>query len=345
MRYYRISLFLLVVLTIAGVAVAQDRKPLAGDEQSQYVVSAKAGVVNVIDGAASVLRFKPFAMPEVLISGDELETGDKVSTGPNSHAEILLNPGCYLRLGARTEFVFLFDGLSNQNRISLLRGSAIIEVSAIDGFIVVEAPRRKFGIARTGLYRFNVAADGKADVAVRKGRVLIDRIEIKEGKRATADGGAPVIASFNKLEADELDDWSKDRARTLIATNKKLSNRGMKGNLAIGLASNTWIYDPFCRCYTFLPYTAGFGSPYGGRYSVCNPYWYRRPGPGFNNGGWPGGYGGGGQSGGGGGGNSSGGGGQPAPPSMPSPRISSPSPSGGSNHGAQPASSPGGRRP
>lgn len=240
--------------------------------------------------------------------------------------------------------MFLFGGLSNHNRIRLLRGSAIIEASALDAFMVVEAPQGKFGIARNGLYRFNVAADGKADVVVRKGRVLIGRTEIKGGKRATADGGAPMVTSFNKNEADELDDWSKERARTLIAANKKLSNRGMKGNLAIGFVSNTWIYDPLCRCYTFLPYTAGFGSPYGGSYSVCNPYWYTRPRPGFNNGGWSGGYGGGGQTGGG-GGSSSGGGGQPAPPSMPSPRISSPSPSGGSHRDAQPASSPGGRRP
>lgn len=343
MRYYRIALFLLVVLTGSSAALAQDRTPLADDEKNQYVVSAKAGVVNMVDGAATVLRFKPFAMPEMLISGDELETGDTVSTGAGVHVEILLNPGCYLRLGERSEFVFLFDGLSNENRIRLLRGSAIIEVSAIDHFMIVEAPHRKFGIARTGLYRFNVAANGKAEVVVRKGSVLIGRTEIKQGKRATADDGQPVVASFNKNEGDELDDWSKARARTLIAANKKLSNRGMKGNLAMGFVSNTWIYDPLCRCYTFLPYTGGFESPYGWRYSVCNPYWYSRPAPGFNNGGWSGGYGGG-QSGGG-GGTSSGGGGQPAPPSMPSPTISSPPSSAGSNHDAQPAAGRGGRRP
>lgn len=343
MSYYRIALFLLLVAVIgASAAIAQDRQPLADDEKDQYVVSARAGLVNMIDGAATVLRFKPFAMPEVLISGDELDTGDTVSTGSGGHAEILLNPGCYLRLGERSEFVFLFDGLSTENRIRLLRGSAIIEVSAIDDFMVVEAPHGKFAIARTGLYRFNVA-DGKTDVLVRKGSVLFGGTEIKQGKRAAADGGQPVIASFNKNVGDELDDWSKERARTLIAANKKLSNRGMKGNLAIGFVSNTWIYDPFFRCYTFLPYTGGFESPYGWRYSVCNPYWYSRPVPGFNNGGWSGGYGGG-QTGGG-GGTSSGSGGQPAPPSMPSPTISSQPSSAGSNHDAQPAAGRGGRRP
>lgn len=343
MRYSRISLFLLVILTNVAAGRAQDHEPIADNDQSQYVVSAKAGVVNIVEGEATVRRFKPFAMPETLISRDELETGDIVSIGQNGHAEILLNPGCYLRLGPRTEFVFLFDELSHENRIRLLRGSAIIEISAMDNFMFVEAPHRVFSIIRTGLYRFNVAADGKAEVVVRKGLIHLGRTDIKQGKRATVDGGAPVIASFHKNEGDELDDWSKQRARTLIAANKKLSKRGMKGNPAMGFVSNTWIYDPGFGCYTFLPYTAGFASPYGWGYSVCNPYWYRRSGPASNYGGGSGGGYGGGQMGGG-GGSSSGVGGQPAAPSM-SRSISSPSHRAGSNHDAQPATSRGGRRP
>jgi uncharacterized membrane protein YgcG len=342
MKYCRIALVLVIVMTGASAALAQDRKPLAADEQNQYVVSAKAGVVNMLDGTVTVRKLKPLAAPEMLISGDELETGDTVRTGRNAHAEILLNPGCFLRLGELSEFVFLFDERSRQNRIRLVRGSAIIEASAVDDFMVVEAPHGKFGIARTGLYRFNVVEGGRTDALVRKGLVLIGRTNIKKGKRVTVDGGAPVIASFNKNEVDELDEWSKERARTLIAANKKLSNRGMKSNLAMGFVSNTWIYDPLCRCYTFLPFTGGFESPYGWRYSVCNPYWYTRPLPGYNNGGWSGGYGGGQQ---GGGGNSSGGGGQPAPPSISAPAISSPSQSAGSRQDAQPAAGRGGRRP
>lgn len=343
MKYYRIALVGLIVLTSSAAALAQDRKPLAADEQNEYIVSAKAGVVNIVDGAVSVRRFKPFAMPEMLISGDRLETGDTVSIGMGGLAEILLNPGCYLRLGERSEFVFLFDELSNEHSIRLVRGSAIIEASAIDNFIVVEAPQGKFRIVRTGLYRFNLEADGKADIVVRKGLVLAGRTEIKQGKRATVDDGAPVIASFNKNEADELDVWSKERARMLIATNKTLSNRGMKDNVDMGFVSNTWIYDPVCRCYTFLPYTGGFASPYGWGYSVCNPYWYRLSGPRFNYGGGTGSGYGGGQ--GGGGGNSSGGGSRPSPPSMPSPTISSPSRSAGPSQDAQPAAGRGGRRP
>ena len=311
------------VLLFATSVLAQDRKPIPPDEMGTYVVSAKAGVVNVVEGAASVTRAVPFANPEMLISGDELRPGDTVKTGAGSRAEILLNPGCYLRLGDASEFVFLFDGSTN-DKIKLSRGSAIVETSAIDDVILVETPKANFEITQIGLYRFNIAADGRTEVAVRKGRVFVGSTAIKGGKRAIVEGGVPTIATLNKNELDDLDGWSRERARTLIAANKKLSNRVMKRSLAMGFASNSWIYDPFCGCYTFLPCTAGFASPYGWSYSVCNPYWYlppwwrhyndgghhRRPG---GSGGQP--TGGGGQAGGSpGGGHPGRGGGHQAPP-------------------------------
>src|SRR2546427_85338 len=93
-------------------------KPISQGEMSKYIVSAKAGVVNIVEGGATVTRAKPFATAEMLISGDELLTGDIVKTGPRGRVEVLLNPGNYLRLGEGSEFVFLFDSAS-ENRIKL----------------------------------------------------------------------------------------------------------------------------------------------------------------------------------------------------------------------------------
>jgi FecR protein len=349
MKYSRIPFFLLVGLAITGAALAQDRKQLPRDEQNQYVVSAKAGVVNLVDGEATVRRHKPFAMPQVLISGDDLEKGDVVKTVASGRAEILLNPGCYLRLGESSEFVFLFDNLYNQNQVKLLRGSMIIESSVSDLPILVAAPGGDFTIIKSGLYRFNVAADGGTQVAVRKGRLLIGQIAIKEGKLASLNGGLPVLVSFNKNEVDDLDDWSKDRAKTLIAANRNLSNRAMKRSLSLGVRHNTWIYDGFYMCYTFLPIGSGFSSPYGWGYSVYNPYWYAIPWWRRNNGGWSGGGGnaGGQPSGGGNAGGGGSGGGHPAPPPMPmdSPRLGPPSHGSGPDRDAPAPIHGGGRRP
>lgn len=315
MNITKSALTVLATLILAASSSAQnrnqDRKPIPRAEMSNYVVSAKAGVVNIVEGEASVIRARPFAIPEMLISGDELQPGDMVKTGANGRAEILLNPGCYLRLGDSSQFVFSFDDFTS-NKVKLLSGSAVIEASAIDGYIFVETPNAKFEIARTGLYRFNAGGDGKPEIIVRKGRALVGDATIKAGKQAIVEGGTAVIAKLNKQEVDALDDWSKTRAKALIAANNSLSNRGMRS--ATGMAvmnNNAWIYDPFCRCYTFLPFTGGFSSPYGWGYSNYNPYWYRFGWGGYYNGGSSGGSSGsggsGGRGGGSGGGNSGGG--------------------------------------
>jgi hypothetical protein len=159
----------------------------------------------------------------------------------------------------------------------------------MDDLIFVETPKAKFELARVGLYRFNVASDGKAEVAVSKGKVLIGDTTIKEGKRAIVEGSTAAISRLNKQDLDSLDDWSKNRAKALIAANSRLSNRGMVRTLGMSFMYNAWIYDPFCRCYTFLPYAGGFASPYGWGYSVCNPYWSYYSNRSYNNGGWYGG--------------------------------------------------------
>ncbi|HEX8088179.1 MAG TPA: hypothetical protein VF762_04960, partial [Blastocatellia bacterium] len=104
---------------------------------------------------------------------------------------------------------------------------------------------------------------------------------------ATIENGSPVIVALDKKAVDSFDAWSKDRAQTLIAENKRLSNREIKRTLTNGFISNMWIRDSACGCYTFLPFTGGFSSPYGWDYRVCNPYWARAWG-GYGSGGYGG---------------------------------------------------------
>lgn len=306
MRITRVGIGTVAFLLAATSLLAQDKRPIPRAELNKYVISAKAGVVNLIEGDAKVIRARPFAIPEMLTSGDELQSGDTVRTGTNGRVEILLNPGSYLRLGEQSEFVFLFDNFTS-DKLKLLRGSAVLEASALEGSMFVETPKASFEIVRDGLYRFNIGADGKAEVAVRKGRVIAGGATIKEGKRAVV-GGSAAIAKLNKKDTDALDDWSKDRSKALIALNSGLSNVGMSRTLGMSFMRNAWIYDPFCRCYTFLPFAGGFSSPYGWNYPVCNPYGYYYSRPRYNNGGWIGGGSSGGGSHSGGGGSGSGGG-------------------------------------
>jgi len=329
MKVKSVVLALGTILLACLAAPAQERKPLPPDEMSKYVISAKSGVINLIEGKVQVLRAKQPDASETPKLNKELQYGDHVTTDSNSRTEILLNPGCYLRLGEQSEVVFLFDEL-DKSELKLLRGSAVLEASSIEAPISVETPKAKFEIDREGLYRFNVVEGGKADVSVRRGRLTVGNTPIKEGKRALVEGETAAIAKLNKNDVDSFDEWSKDRAKSLIAANSRLSLLGVRRALGMSSLVNAWIYDPFCRCYTFLPFADGFASPYGLYYSVCNPfgygYYYQ---PRHNNSGWignnGGNYGGGGSSGGGhssggggtSGGGAGGGGNHPPPPSSP----------------------------
>lgn len=270
MRATRIVPAMLAVLVFAAVAYAQDRKTLPPDEESLYVVSAKVGVVNVVEGEVSYKREQAEWVRTV--AGDELRDGDIVRTHAASRVEILLTPGCYLRLTENSEFV-LTNPHVYQFRIDLNRGSAIIEASSIDGPMKIGAPQGEFSIIKEGLYRFNIRADGRAEVLVRKGRAAVGSLIVKERKKATVGSGEPAaVASLSKTESDSFDSWSRDRARELIALNQRLVQRGAFANPTFAFVSNAWIFDMGCGCYTFLPFRSGFSSPYGWDYLICNPF-------------------------------------------------------------------------
>ena len=333
MRTIKITLATLIILFAVGSAIAQDRKPIPRDEQSMYVVSAKAGVINIIEGDVSYMRDK--AAWSKLTSGDELREGDTVKTGANSRAEILLTPGCYLRLAGNTEFI-LSNTSVNIFKIEILEGSALIEASFIGDPMTVATPKTEFSIIRKGLYRFNVTADGRVEAAVRKGRIAHGKTTIKDGKKAVFDNGTLAVASYGKKDTDNFDQWSKDRAQSLVAVNRGLSKNRVNFTFLFGVDmgfTNVWIRDSRCGCYTFLPYSDRYSSPYGWDYVTCNPFYSGRPRPdydrghgggttGGNNGGGGnhGGYPGGGNNGGG-GGHSGGGGGATPRPTEPPPRF------------------------
>ncbi|HKQ07178.1 MAG TPA: FecR domain-containing protein [Blastocatellia bacterium] len=270
MKATRIALAALALLLLAGLALAQDRKPLPADQEDMYTVSAKVGVLNIVEGDVSYKRDQADWVR--LMAGDELREGDAVKTGASGRAEILLTPGCYLRLAENSAFV-LTNPHVYQFRIDLTGGTAIVEASAIDGPMTVATPKNEFSIIKEGLYRFNLTADGRAEAIVRKGRLAVSNTVVKGDNKAIVEGGQPQVASFNKKQVDGFDTWSEDRARDLIALNKRLAQRGLINPTTLAFVSNAWIYSRQCGCYTFLPFGSGFSSPYGWDYSVCNPYY------------------------------------------------------------------------
>jgi hypothetical protein len=374
MRIKTITLTLSTLLISSVSALAQDRNnSLPAGEQQKYLVSARAGIVNLVEGELNSKKgntgwaalFEGNSNWNKLITGDEVGLNDSVRSTTGTRAEVLLTPGVYLRLAGDTEFVFMFDGDARQE-LELKRGSIVIEAS-VDSWILVSTPKSEVHLVRGGLYRINATPDS-VEVVVRDGAAYFGDAEVKEGRRAVETSGQPLVSKFDKKSIDLFDQWSKDRAKSLIALNSQLSQRTLRNSGLISSINNVWLYDRRCGCYTFLPWSSGYASPYGWDYSVCNPFWSYRPpyyynpgggtvggggggysrppnppsGGGGNSGGGNhggGGYGGGGNRGGGGnsGGGYGGGGGRGSGGAAPSAPAPSPSAHGASS----PSSSPG----
>lgn len=272
----RLMTIALAVLAVPTAGFGQVDKTPIRLQKTDFLVSAEAGWVNVVEGDVAFKRGS--ADWDMVITGDELQTGDVVRTGSDGRAELLLNPGSYLRLSNASEAVFTNTSLDDL-AINLVRGSAIVEVSSVGGwegaFLTMKTPKGKFSIVRGGVYRFNVDETGRSEILVRKGRLVIEGdapVTVKDGKRIVLNGDSPLIASFDKKAEDEFDLWSRTRAEILVAANRKLSRRALS-RAALGFNSGSlWLFDPFRRCYTFLPGFWGYRSPYGGSYSSCNPH-------------------------------------------------------------------------
>jgi len=286
---------LMMAFAVLAVAVGFASNSLAQNRE-KFTISAKAGGVNSVMGHVMVTRAGQSA--QLLTSQDNLAAGDVVTTGRDSQAEILLNPGSYLRLGGDTTFT-LADNSLDHLVLRLNVGSAIIEATGPDDAkfqINIETVHERMAIVRSGIYRVNVSADS-TELLVRKGRVLLaDGQLIKGGKKVTFSGNPLMIARLDKHDVDSFDQWSKQRAETLAQANRKLSNHIFNGYLSNNPlwdywfsprnAWGLWTYSPFSRCYTFLPFYYGWSSPYGNYYGNYFNYfdYYYFPRRGYGNG-------------------------------------------------------------
>src|ERR1043165_1082402 len=198
-----------------------------GQTRDRFGISAKAGGVNAVSGKVSVKR--EGAPARLLTSQDDLESGDIVSTNVSGQVEILLNPGTYLRLAERSEFVMEDTSLDNL-LVRLTKGSAIIEATGPNDlklYIPVVTEQHRMTIVRPGVYRFNVTP-GTTELVVRKGRVALSDNKddvVKGGKKATLNTSGQEIAKLADSDADQFDDWSKTRGQTLARATARLSAR------------------------------------------------------------------------------------------------------------------------
>src|SRR5688572_14775067 len=84
----------------------------------QYVVSTKAGLVNHIEGAVNIT------------ANASIDAGVPLKTGPAGFAEVLLNPGSFLRVGENSE-VIVENVELDTIAVRLVSGTAVIEAAGV----------------------------------------------------------------------------------------------------------------------------------------------------------------------------------------------------------------------
>ena len=278
--------WLLAVFCIAAPAAFAQKDGKVIPTSDKYLISAKAGKVNYVEGATAVSRSG--GTTGMLLKGDQLEVDEQVSTGALGKAEILLNPGSYVRLGENAEFSFKSTSLDDL-RLKVARGSAIFEVFATNQFKVsIYTPKSRVTIINTGVYRLDVEPSGNALLSVIEGQAVVgEKIVaiVKEGQTGTVNGGAVVIGKFDKDRRDALATWSRDRSKDLAKVAKSLKNNNARTSLISAFQAGVWgqrrsfgvwVFDPISGLYCFLPYYSGWNSPYGYGYG-WNIYGYQLP--------------------------------------------------------------------
>lgn len=288
--------FFVAIVAVAFMCIsgyAQDRtvRAAAGDK---YVISAKAGGVNETDGSITVRRAD--GTSGHLIKGDDLNIGDQVWTDTSGKAEVLLNPGSFMRVGPETAFEFTSTSLDDL-RLKIGSGSAIFEVIADDDFrVTVLMPRTAMAFTRSGVYRVDILPDRSSKVSVYKGKVYFGqdgKTVIKSGRSATIAGINADVQKFDKGDRDGLTTWSKDRAKELAKANASLQRNAMRSTLVNSFnrgwnlydSFGLWVFNPSRRYWCFMPFGTGWGSPYGYYYdfdlwNIGMPRWiYNQPPP------------------------------------------------------------------
>lgn len=288
------SLFCAIILLVSGAVTAFAQKEATrAQSRDRFVISARAGGVNAVTGKTGV-HARGSAVWEDLTIKDNLEGGDVVRTGLDGRVEILLNPGSYMRVGENSEFELTSNSLDNLE-VRLISGTAIVEATGAEDtelLINITTPHAKMAIVRRGLYRVNVVPGDATEVIVRKGRLLLSDpdAKIKAGKKLIFSGNSYSVAALTDAEKKDLDSlelWSKSRAQVVAKANQALTSRdrrilrsGFSDDWAFRFSpriGGIWFFDSVFGCYSFMPFYAGWGSPYGGAYSrsFYSGYWWQ----------------------------------------------------------------------
>jgi hypothetical protein len=206
---------------------------------------SKGGLINLVEGDVSI---NSKGNLEEAALQRKLATGDSVVTGSRSRAEILLNPGYFLRVGPDTEFRLAHLSIEDQ-RLEVIRGALIVEIThrRPSGFydpytlLTASTPFGDVSFPGMGVFFVRVSAT-EADVTAIKGKAVVAKRTLAAGNKAVLQPGNVVTSSTQPLD-DELSQWNAERARAQARLNARVAGedwyKQQKGRSYIRLTEDT----------------------------------------------------------------------------------------------------------
>ena len=225
----RSSLLVLVVMALslaATTSAQQQQESLAG-----FIYGVRANAVK-----GQVLYQREDGKFD-LEAGLELQEGDIVRSSRDGYAELLLQPGNYLRIGGETECQILSDQYDKM-QVKLNRGTISLEILGSEAepsnyffpkpaheLIRVITPNAQIFIDQSGIFRINAIAGGRTELIVRDGEAVINGQRVKQKRSAVAATASVVLSDIVSKIEDNFDAWARERAGISVTANRSLKKQ------------------------------------------------------------------------------------------------------------------------
>lgn len=224
---------LLLVGLITLLLIVSQRLTIFAQELPEGLEAIVSGVrINLFEGGVVGERNQKLL---AVSAGMVLEDHDVIRTDKTGRAEILLQPGNYLRIDSDTQFSLQSDQY-DQMRIKLESGSVTFETLGneweVPGYfnnlsngydlIRVITPRGEVFVTPASICRINITKEGATEVFVRKGEAFLNGQLVKAKKGALESNGSITINDRNPKIEDNFDSWCRERAQQLVEANRTL---------------------------------------------------------------------------------------------------------------------------
>jgi len=242
-----------------------------------YTISARPGVINYIEGAASINGSR---ISNKTAGRTFLAANDTLSTEIGK-AEVLLTPGVFLRVGANSEIRMISPSLT-KTVIEVAGGEAFVEAADLvkENDIEILDHGTTTRLLKPGLYKFIATGQPVAAVISGKAEVSVADRKVNLGKnRQTVLDAELKPEKYNSKEESNSDDlyaWSQVRdqyeaassfsaARTAMASSYASGGwgAGYGGGYGFGGYGPGWAWNPAFNSWAWLPGDGAFFSPFG----------------------------------------------------------------------------------